>query len=145
FEAEAAERRALVSDTIEIDGKPVAVQYSRLDMGSLAALFDGDVVSVSRGEAANPLQVILTFDEPRPLSGVALTVGGQPTRVTVTATVEGLPEPVIFSGEVQFSTETQLIDLPFEVMLSVNRLEIEILSINDVEPTHVHIWEIDLR
>ncbi|HQF61575.1 MAG TPA: glycosyltransferase family 39 protein [Anaerolineaceae bacterium] len=145
FEAEAAARRALVTDTVEIEGQRVAVQHSRLDMGSIQALFDGDTVSVSRGETANPLQVILDFADPRPLSGVTLTVGGQPTRATVTAMVKGLPEPVTFTGEVQFSPETQVIDLPFEVRLPVSRLTIEILSLNDVEPTHVHVWEIALR
>ena len=52
--AERAQRHALVEAEMEIAGRKVHVRHSQLDMGSLAALLDGDPRSLLRTMQVNP-------------------------------------------------------------------------------------------
>ncbi len=143
FAAEAEARRALVEETAALqDGSPVQTAYSTLDMGQISDLFDGNPSTLIRTRESNPLKLVVTFASPRDLRGVAALVGGVPTRLTVSLTVNGRAEPVVFSQEVGASPNPREVSLDFDAAYPVVQATLEVLSTQDNEPAHVHLWEV---
>jgi len=142
--AERERRSQLLVDAVEIDGEVVRVAYSTMDMGTIDNLFDGDEHSLVRTLEANPLQLKLDFDQPRLMQGLALKVGGTPTRIGVVLQDEqGKP---IFEDEEIVAEQA----VPRFVELSWNpveaaRISISVTSTDVGEPAHVHLWEVILK
>jgi hypothetical protein len=137
-------RRTLKTDIISILGQPVRVQYSPLDMNEIVHAFDGDTATLVRTLEANPLQLILTFPESVDLSSVTLFIGGTPTRMTVTAYSQGEKLDIAVKEVGQSSALREEI-LPFGKDITLDELQIEVLSVNDGEIAHVHLWEVVLE
>jgi hypothetical protein len=137
-------RQGLHSEIISIQEQPVKVEYSTLDMNEITHVFDGDPTTLIRTLEANPLRLILTFPEPIEINGVTLVIGGIPTRMTVNAFRNGekLDTAVKEVGQASVIREE---DLRFVQELTVDKLQIEILSPNDGEIAHVHLWEVTLE
>lgn len=142
--AESQARQALVSDEIRIEGQTVQVEHSVLDMNEIGQAFDGDLTTLIRTLEANPLKIHLHFPAPIEVQGAALTIGGPPTRVTLTAYRAGEKLESV-SAEVGPATVTRGIELYFEQPQIVDELRIEVLSVNDGEISHVHLWEVGLE
>ncbi len=142
---ERAARRVLQTAAVQVFGSDARVEYSYLDIGRIEDLFDGDEASMVRSMEANPLQVNIHFDRPRLISGLALRVGGVPTRVTVRFYGADGFEPVRLSAEAAENPEPRVVDLPLEVPVEALRIEIEVLNVRDSEPAHVHLWEVVLK
>ena len=124
------------------DGQTVKVQYSRLDMGQLFNLFDGDLNTVTRTEYANPYLINVTFPEPTLLSGFSIRVGGTPTRVSVELVTQASNTPLHFEQQKVETADPRDIMIDFGSIYPVVEAKIQVLSINDVEPAHVHVWEV---
>jgi hypothetical protein len=142
---EQAEQRIPEQAEVEIDGQLVSLVYSRLDMGSIDKVFDGDAQSIVRTLVANPLRIEMTFPAPRRLNGLKARVGGTATEVSVQLFVPGEDQARIFSVEVGETPDPREVDLPFDSEYEVQRLVLEVRSINDGEPAHVHLWEVKFR
>lgn len=146
FAAEEAARRVLVEETAALqDGSPVKVAFSTLDMGKIQDLFDGSPSTLIRTREANPLKVVVTFASPRDLQGVAVKVGGVPTRLTVSLAVNGQAQPVVFTQEAGSSPNLRDMNIDFGGTYAVVQATLEVLNINDKEPAHVHLWEVTFR
>lgn len=137
-------RQALVSEDVLIDDQWVQVEHSVLDMNEIAQAFDGDPATLVRTLEANPLQIILHFPKPITLQGAVLTIGGPPTRVALTAFLDGEKLDTIVQ-EVGQSSVTRELELNFKTPLIADELRIEVLSVNDGEISHVHLWEVVLQ
>ncbi|MHB8933533.1 MAG: hypothetical protein ACYC6H_08715, partial [Bellilinea sp.] len=81
----------------------------------------------------------------RSMKGLRLRIGGVPSRVTVLTYGEGEALPRNFTVESGESPVPQTVDIDFMQERQVTALQIEILNIRDLEPAHVHLWEIMLR
>lgn len=146
FAAEREKRRVLQEETISMpDGSTARVAYSHLDMGSIDQAFDGDLYSLIRTLEANPFKINLSFAEPRGMKGLRLRIGGVPSRVTVLAYVQGEALPRNFTIESGENPVPQTVDIDFMQERQVTALQIEILNIRDLEPAHVHLWEVMFR
>lgn len=146
FAAEREKRRALVEESLALrDGTYVTTEHSVLDMGSIDQAFDGDPSTLIRTLEANPFKINLTFAEARTMQGLQLRVGGVPTRVTVLAFIQGESLPRNFTVESGESPNPQTIDIDFLQERQITALQIDILNIRDIEPAHVHLWEITFR
>ncbi len=146
FAAEREKRRVLQEETISMpDGSTARVAFSHLDMGSIDQAFDGDLYSLIRTYEANPFKINLSFAEARSMKGLRLRIGGVPSRVTVLTYGEGEALPRNFTVESGESPVPQTVDIDFMQERQVTALQIEILNIRDLEPAHVHLWEIMLR
>lgn len=146
FASERQQRQALKQETVTLpDGTPVTVEFSQLDMGEINLAFDGDPASLVRTYEANPFKLNITFAEPRTLSGLRLRIGGVATRVSALVYVAGEKLPRSFSAEAGDSVAPQNLDLNFFQPRDVSRIQLEILSIRDQEPAHVHLWEVTFR
>jgi 4-amino-4-deoxy-L-arabinose transferase-like glycosyltransferase len=142
LESEKQARRQLLTTEISLDDQPVQLRYSRLDMGEIQQVFDGNTDSLIRSLEANPLVLELTFPQPRSLSALTVRVGGAATQLTARLQTSAAPDELVFSDRVETSTEFRDMRLPFGLSYPVERLVIEVKNANDAEPAHVHVWEI---
>lgn len=143
FAAEAALQKMPIEGAATLpDGQTVTVQYSRLDMGKLYDMFDGDPYTVTRTEAANPMQINVTFPEATLMSGFSIRVGGTPTRVSVELITQGSDAPLHFELQKGETADPRYLVIDFGTIHPVLEARIQVLSINDLEPAHVHVWEV---
>jgi hypothetical protein len=140
--AELEDRHALESARLTVDGQEILVQYSRLDIGSIANLFDGNLDSVIRSRAANPLVVKIEFPVPRQMSGFVVQIGGAASILDVAAEIDGASQLYQWRRQVDMAPNPRPLALDFEGTLPVKRLEIRLKNTIDPEPSHVHLWEL---
>lgn len=146
FAAEAEARRILSEEPATLqDGSPVMTAHSNLDMGQINDLFDGSPSTLIRTRESNPLKLVVTFASPRDLQGVVARIGGVPTRLTVTLTVNGQTQPVVFVEEVGSTTNPRDLIVDFGGTYQVVQATLEVLNVQDSEPAHVHLWEVTFR
>jgi 4-amino-4-deoxy-L-arabinose transferase-like glycosyltransferase len=138
-------RKVLQQANLTIAGQEALVKYSHLDMGEIGLVFDGDLNTLVRTLEANPLVIEITFFQPQPLSGLTAKVGGPATEITSSIFQELDGEAITFSTTVRESPNPRLVDLSFDGEKQVKGMRIQVRSVNDQEPAHVHLWEIDLQ
>lgn len=143
--AEREARKQLKVETISVEGQQVPVRFSQLDMGGIQNAFDGNLNTIIRSLEANPLVIELDFPQPRNLSGLTVRVGGPPTRVTARLVVDGKDVPMIFEKQEDNTPLPKDVAVDFGAAYPVTSLRLEIKSINDEEPAHVHLWEVTFR
>lgn len=141
---ERAERQALRTENLTLLGQLVRVEYPALDMNEIKHVFDGDPASVVRTLEANPLRLVLTFEEPVQINAITLIVGGTPTRVTASSYYQ---EKVLESKaqQVEQAAVKREILLTFSSPTLADQLEIEVLNTHDGEIAHVHLWEVIIK
>ncbi len=146
FAGEEQARKALKSNSITLpDGSQAQAQYSTLDLGKIQDLFDGSPATLARTWESNPMRVLLTFPQPRTISEVNVVVGGVPSKVTVLLTPPGASGPLEFSRSVGEQPNPQDVEVDFDRAYNVDHIEIQVLSVAESEPAHVHAWEITLK
>ncbi|MFC1936441.1 ArnT family glycosyltransferase [Chloroflexota bacterium] len=139
---EMQERLKPVHTSIEINGQVVEIEHSKLDMGAINLVFDGDPFTVARTEAANPFALDIKFPEARTLSYVSAVIGSAQVELRVTIYVEGESTPVVMAGKYQGSVDEPQVVMQFEPPLTTQRLRVTILDIDQQEPANVHLWEL---
>jgi 4-amino-4-deoxy-L-arabinose transferase-like glycosyltransferase len=143
FHAELVARSILSEAEIKVDNQPAHIRYSQLDMGPIQNIFDGDANTLIRTRSANPLVLQIEFSEPQPLRGLTLRIGGNPSRLEVTAEAEGASQMVHWQRKAEETPILRSLELDFEQILPVRRLEIRLENIDAGEPSHVHLWELE--
>jgi len=142
---EIEERRELVEDTALIDGQIVRVTYSPLDMGDISKLFDGDPNSVARTLEANPMVVVLAFPDEITFSELSLVIGSSPVEVRVTLDEDIAGQASSYSFQGQGTVENPQLTFPLDEAVTTQQVRIEIEDLNQGEPGHVHVWEIEFK
>ncbi len=140
--AEKEGRKALRQATVVWNGQLTDVGYSVLDMGQIQDGFDGDDQTILRSMEANPLQFDIRPKQPVVFQNLGVRVGGTATRVTAYIYEEGQSRPKIFSREVIESPEPRDVVFNFAQPLQSAHIWVKVLSVNDEEPAHVHVWEV---
>ncbi len=123
----------------------VKVGFTKLDMGSIDQLYDGDPTTLVRTWAVNPMQLVFDFPFPRELKQVELQVGGTATGIEMMVKYEGQSDIHFFP---QFLAEAPLpriasFDLPAGG--KVEQIAITIKNVNDPADGHVHLWEVSFH
>ena len=75
FAVDRENRQAIQQETVKVGGEDLVVHYSALDMGPLGNLFDGDLNTLIRTAAANPLRLQIDFPTVKRMEEVALRIG----------------------------------------------------------------------
>jgi hypothetical protein len=144
FDLEREMRRALLVGSIEINGVLADVRFSRLDMGVIRQAFDGDFATPIRTLEANPFVIELDFKEPITVSKISLRVGGTTTSANLyLETSDGSSQQLEnFAYE---APQPQDIVFILDQPVKIHHLRLEINSIYDQEPAHVHLWEVTFQ
>ncbi|MCZ2144631.1 MAG: hypothetical protein LC103_01155 [Anaerolineales bacterium] len=145
FAREQAERRQPKNAVLELFGQQVRVQYSPLDINDIYQAFDGSPATLIRSFEANPLVITLEFPQAVSLSRVSVLVGNAASRLEIELSLADGGEPLRFSAETPGFARVSPLSVAFEAPLSVKTLRVSLLSVNEGEPAHVHLWELILE
>ncbi len=142
--AERVERAALVEEPLVIGGQELIIAHSRLDIGSITDLFDGDPHTLVRGLEANPLVIELHFPHPQPISAVELMLGTMELDLTVTVTnPDG--ETHAFRQPYHELPPDPTVTFDFPQPLLATNLRLDIFQQGVGEPAHIHVREVRWR
>jgi hypothetical protein len=141
FRVEQDARRALVIGQVTVNGIPAYVRYSMLDMGVIRQAFDGDTGTPIRTLEANPFVIELDFSDSLSVNGINVIIGGTTTKTTLyLKAADGTQYQMEdFAYE---DTHPREIVFHLEQPIELVSLRIEINSVYDSEPAHVHLWEV---
>ena len=140
FEEELAERKKPETAELELFDQKAQVTYSRLDMGDIAQIFDSKQALPVRTLEANPFEITITFQDAVELKQVSAMLGSPASRMTVRIWTSGRENDLIFSESVSSSKQIRPITIDFGQIYEVDKIKIEIESLGEPEPTHVHLW-----
>jgi hypothetical protein len=143
--AEKEEQSRPVEETIMLNGIAVQAVHSRVDNGTMASAFDRDPRSLIRSQTANPMVLDLSFDVPLRITAVDILIGGGPTRLTARIQPAAGGEAVEQSVEVPRSTYFRVLTLTLTEPVESSALYLEILTVGEGEPNHVHVYEMRLE
>jgi 4-amino-4-deoxy-L-arabinose transferase-like glycosyltransferase len=142
LEEERRQRSILRSAQLMINGEPVKVRYSMLDIGEVDDMFDGDQHSLGRTFEANPAVVEVTYPTPRSISGVSIIIGSTEAEIKALLYPSENSDPVEFINTFQGSMEQPEAVFAFEGSTLMQILRLEVRDLRQEEPANVHIWEI---
>jgi len=142
FEQEAIELAKPMTDVLTLLGQQVPVEYSRIDMAEINSAFDGDPRTLTRTLQVNPFIIKLEFPNPVKISEVITTVGSPATQITASIIRPDGSQVEYQTAVEELSQSIRPVPLTFTKQEDVSTLTLSILSINEQEPTHVHVWEI---
>jgi len=145
FAREQAERREPKQAEVELLGQSVSVEYSPLDIGSIAQIFDGDSKTFIRTFEANPLEITLSFSQPVELRGVSMLIGNAASRLELEVTLPDSQTPLLFTAEINPQQAYRTLGVSFGKTLQVQSLYLRLYDLDQSEPGHVHLWEVNLR
>ncbi len=142
--AERASRRILREDDVSVGSEVWRVKYSTLDLGKIEDAFDGDPESLLRTMEANPLVVQIDFPAPKTIHTVQVKIGGPPAVVDLYFTDEtGAVIP--YTRTVVETSAPKTVEFQLDSEIRAVRLRVEVNSVRDQEPAHVHLWEIGIE
>jgi hypothetical protein len=145
FEDEREARKQPITDEVLIDGQEVEIQHPLLDMGEVENLFDGDTFTVVRTFEANPVLIVLTFPQPRSISGLSLTTGTMDVILTVRLFPGETQEPITYNQTYTDLPNDPTVDLTFsQGSIEADTIEIIILGLLEDPGAKIHIREISL-
>jgi 4-amino-4-deoxy-L-arabinose transferase-like glycosyltransferase len=140
--AEREARHQLSSESVTLAGEQLEVSHSRLDMGPIGNLFDGDPRTLIRTDRVNPAIIDLRFRAPREVRSVTATTGSMELSLKVHLFRAGK------GTEVREATFRKLPPDP-SVRLAivppvrdVDRLRIEIRNLHATDADHIHVREL---
>jgi hypothetical protein len=133
-------RQRLESENINISGLAATINYSRLDMGEIANIFDKDLSTLARGLESNPFTLKINFTNDTEISAIEIFLGN--TNAYVAA---------VFKCDLGQLYEVEGYKAPQELSLKLNlnttpkacsQLTLSIKNIDAGEPEHIHIYEL---
>jgi hypothetical protein len=142
---ELEERHALDYAEIIIGGQQVKVGYTKLDLGKIEFLFDGDAGTLARTWSVNPMQLTFDFPSPAALQRVTLQVGGTATHIQIDTWTENSPQPVRILRDLGEETLPRAVSIDLPKNGKIRRMAIEISNVNDPADGHVHVWEVTFQ
>jgi 4-amino-4-deoxy-L-arabinose transferase-like glycosyltransferase len=142
---EYADRHTLNNAVIRIGDQLVKVGYTKLDMGKVDFLFDGNLGTLVRTWSVNPMRLTFDFPSPRVIKSLSVGIGGTATQVDVHIWQEGVKEPVQISQKLEEVSMPRILELNLPDDRKIVHLEIEISNINDPPDGHVHVWEVTFK
>jgi hypothetical protein len=144
FSAEWLARAKLIPGEIEIEGTTIPTKHTVLDAMPLQKAFDGDPESLIKSDRMNPLVIELDFPEPRVMNGLDLLVGSERINILVKVWLEdGTVKN--FSIVAEKGDQNKTVSIPFDDVLMVSRLHIELHDVDATNDSFVHLWEVKLN
>jgi hypothetical protein len=142
LEAERQQRSVLRTAQILLDGIPVQVKHSMLDIGEPQGMFDGDQHSLGRTFEANPAIIELIFPINRSISGVSVIIGSTEVEIRALLHPPSNSKPIEYQQTFHGTIEQPEAVFDFGEIIQVESLRLEVRDLRQGEPGNVHIWEI---
>jgi hypothetical protein len=144
--AEKEARRALVDDQVAIDGEMVSVRHTRIDVGGLRELFDGETQTLGRFNGGNPAVLEFRFPRPRTTRGVRIVLSAGNWEVTAQLTAASDQGPAVYTQTINSPGR----DPDFELALSrdgsdVSDARLEIRQIGAEDTAIIHVRELQFK
>ena len=141
FAAEREQRRQLADAIVTIDGARVKVRHPKLDKGGIGNAFDGDTRSLARTLDGNPTTLVLSFPEPRSVTGVRFHLWTDHYNVDIRATRSN-GEVVVVRGDYITGMPPEAFEVLFDDAIpDVMQLKFHVAKPGDV---HIHMREIEI-
>lgn len=140
--------QGLVASPAVLDGAPVTVYHSALDMGQVSDIFDGNKETLMRSAGANPFIVEIHFDRVRKLSELGVTVATMNHfSITVIITYEDGTTDTVNGDYVQLPPDpTVALQLPAsDKAVKILHIEIKDIRPKPADGYHVHVREISVQ
>jgi 4-amino-4-deoxy-L-arabinose transferase-like glycosyltransferase len=144
LELEHQQRSVLRQARILLDGAPVKVEHSLLDMGEAHSMFDGDPHSLGRTFEANPAVIALSFDTPRSISGVSVIIGSTEVEIRALLYLPSKTTPIEHLKTFHGTIEQPEAVFDFGESFGVETLHLEVRDLRQGDPGNVHIWEVQV-
>jgi len=141
FDAELAERRQPRLEQVELLGQTVEVTYPLLDIGEIQDAFDDDRATLIRTFEANPLNLTLTFSKPVVLQTLTVWLGNVRSAIRVEL-IDDQSLPHSFESFDAGTEAIHPIKVDFGEKLTVKSLNLNLESLDEREPVHVHLWDV---
>jgi hypothetical protein len=146
FTAGQTQRFEQIAAEVSLNGEPIKITHSRLDIGQVKDLFDLDTVTLIRGREANPFVLDFEFPTPRAITGLVMDFGGMDfdLRVNVYGAEEN--QQTLYENEYRNQPPEPHVDLGFvDGPALVTRIYIEIEQYNPPDEPHIHVREVLFR
>jgi hypothetical protein len=144
--AEKAERqKQSTTEFADPAGRVWKVSYPTLDMGQIENLFDGDRTSLVRTFEANPMKLDILPASPLMLNEVTVRIGGTASTLVIEITPEDGSEAIVLNRILPESNDIRDIQFELPQPEKISAISISVLNTNDLEPSHVHVWEVKLE
>ncbi|HPH96354.1 MAG TPA: hypothetical protein PKW33_07050 [Anaerolineaceae bacterium] len=135
-------RRRPVSSEFDMNGVHWLVQHSRIDAGEISQMFDNNPETLVRTQEANPMLVAIQFSEPQSMNRIIFRFGANSARLTAYIKPVGQAEWVKFETQADHASDVREVPLDLEQTWQVSEMKLEILSLEEGEIGHVHVWDV---
>jgi hypothetical protein len=144
--ADEEERNRVVETTVTLEGEPLTLRHSLIDMGNPQNIFDGDPETLMRGKVANPFVMEFVFPEPRTIATLALRVRAKRFTLTLTGTPAEGEETYSYTQNYEGLPLDPHIEYAFpDGPLTLEQLRVEIYNPRDGITSHIHVWEVEFE
>ncbi len=132
-----------VRESIDLDGAAVDTVHSKLDIGRVQDLFDGNAATLVRTENAQTFLLDMTFGQPRRLKGVAVTTATMDVglKVSLNGATSGAG---VYTKELRQGGPDPTLSLDFGGTREVREIRVEVTNLNGGDG-HVHVRELKLE
>ena len=128
---------------LDLNGEPLTIGHSHLDMGQVQDLFDHDTVTLIRGLEANPFVLDIVFPTSKPITGLVMDFGGMDFDLRLYVYGEGESQPIQYEGQYRNQPSEPHVELDFvDGPAQVSRITIEIEQFNPPDEPHIHVREV---
>ena len=135
----------MVTGQIALDGDVVKIGYSALDGTAVENAFDGNLDTLIKSRAANPLELDLEFPKTRKMEGLTVKVGGETVKLSVDVYEEKNSIPIHFEKQVGEVPGYKNITIDFTPIEAVKRIHIAIQDVYAPDPSIVHVCEVSFK
>jgi len=125
-------------------GQTVEVTYPMLDIGQIMDAFDGDRATLIRTFEANPLNLTLVFSEPVEMQVITVWLGNVRSGISVEL-IDDQGQHHRFEAFDAGMEAIHPIHLNLGENMSVSSLNLSVESLDEREPVHVHLWDVEFE
>ncbi len=134
---------ALVIEQVNVGGEPIWVAHSPLDIGQASDIFDNNIETLIRGQAANPFILNFEFSQPQAIKGLSMDFGRMDFIIRIQVYGTENTAPISYQSEYRQQPDIPHIDMAFtRGPQQVKSIHIEIEQINPPAEVHIHVREV---
>lgn len=139
-------RQKPIEGRVEIGGETSELIYSRLGMGIIENLFDGNPATLVKGLEANPFVIEFLFSQPKNIRGLSLHLGSSDYTFAVSLYEDTLSsQPLVYTQTFKNLPPDPKLEMIFDQEShTIAKMRLEIKSLLAGERAEIHLRELKL-